>query len=190
MGNSFSPILCDFVVTDIIIDWTCNELQITPKFIGKYVDDLFAILPKDSTTIFLNKMNDFHPNIKFTIEEPTNGSLPYLDTRLTVKDNKLITDWYCKPTSRNRILNFLSAHNVNMKINTAKGLLNRIFSLSNECFWDKNEEIATNILLKNNYPGNLIKNLLSLVKRNLRSTNMLHITTPVTDRDTKYCSLT
>lgn len=151
---------------------------------------MFAILPKDSTMIFLNKMNDFHTNIKFTIEEPTNGSLPYLDTRLTVKDNKLITDWYCKPTSRNRILNFLSAHNVNMKINTAKGLLNRIFSLSNECFWDKNEEIATNILLKNNYPGNLIKNLLSLVKRNLRSTNMLHITTPVTDRDTKYCSLT
>lgn len=105
--------------------------------------------------------------MKFTIEEPVDNVLPYLDTRIQRRGNGLINDWYCKPTAKNRILNFLSAHNITMKINTARGMINRIFGLSDRSFWDKNVQLANNILLKNNYPKNLINNLITSVKNKL-----------------------
>lgn len=166
MGNSLSPVLCDFVVSDVL-KWSCEKLDYQPKFIGKYVDDLFIVLHEDKKLPFLNKMNSLHLDMKFTIEEPINGMLPYLDMKVIQKENRLITDWYCKPTAKNRILNFLSAHNITMKINTAKGMLNRIFGLSEKCFWNKNEELATNILLKNSFPKHLIRNLINTTKQKL-----------------------
>lgn len=59
-----------------------------------------------------------------------NNQISYLDMTLEIVEDKIQTFWYKKPTSKGRILNFLSAHNFNLKLNTATGLVNRILSLS------------------------------------------------------------
>ena len=43
------------------------------------------------------------------------------------KEDKIGTNWYSKPTSKERLLNFHSNHPINMKINTSKGFLSRVF---------------------------------------------------------------
>lgn len=46
------------------------------------------------------------------------------------------------------------------KTSTARGLIHRIFSLSSEMFWIKNKKIATDLLLRNNYPKQLTTKLI------------------------------
>lgn len=104
-------------------------------------------------------MNDYHPLLQFTIELPVESHIPYLDMMIIKKDNKIITNWHKKETSKGRMLNFHSNHSINIKINTAKGFLNRIFGLSDECFWSENMRLATDLLKRNEYPSTLINSL-------------------------------
>lgn len=187
MGNSLSPILADFVLTDIF-DYTFEKLKFTPKFVGKYVDDAFLIIPRNMKTLLMDVLNSFHPNIKFTIETEVNGSMPYLDTKVHRKDGILITNWYSKPTSKGRFLNYFSAHNMSMKVNTALGVLRRIFGLSNSCFWNENTIIARELLIKNSYPKKLVEKLITDTIRKIthQRTNNISIQHP--NEDTNHFS--
>ena len=65
-----------------------------------YVDDIFCVLrSKDHLHSYLTDLNNRHPSIKFTVEEETNGMLPFLDilTNMT-EDLKFTTTTYIKPT--------------------------------------------------------------------------------------------
>ena len=79
-------------------------------------------------------MNSYHPQLEFTIELPINNQISYLDLMIIKKKNKIVTNWYSKPTSKGRLLNFHSNHSISMKINNSKSFLNRIFGLSDNCF--------------------------------------------------------
>lgn len=164
MGSSISPILADIVLTELLDFATktvFEKFNYKPKLITKYVDDLLFIIRASFVDIFLNIMNDFNPLLKFTFELPVNNSIPYLDMLIIKKDNKIITNWYQKETSKGRMLNFNSCHSISIKMNTAKGFLNRIFGLSHQSFWDNNIQIATNILRKNEYPIAVINRLIN-----------------------------
>lgn len=82
--------------------WTCSHLNFFPKFIRKYVDDFFAVLLSNMKEKFLETINQHRKDLKFTKEEPQNGILPYLDTKVMIKEGNLITDWYRKHTSQNK----------------------------------------------------------------------------------------
>lgn len=69
--------------------------------------------------------------------------------------------------AKGRMLNYHSNHSHNIKINTAKGFLRRIFGLSNVEFWSDNEVIASEILSKNEYPSRLIHSLIQSTKANI-----------------------
>ena len=49
-----------------------------------------------------------HKNMKFVIQTCQEGKLPYLDTQVVIKDNKIITSTFRKPTSTGVLLNFKS----------------------------------------------------------------------------------
>ena len=59
---------------------------------------------------FLSDLNSLHPNIKFTLSHvthpgdscdcPTSTSIPFLDTSVSINDNKIITDLYKKKKSK------------------------------------------------------------------------------------------
>ena len=59
----------------------------------QYIDDIFFIWThgEDKLKTFLENLNQFHPNIKFTHDSSTE-SIPFLDLRVKLSQGKLETD--------------------------------------------------------------------------------------------------
>ena len=130
------------------------------KFIVKYVDDIFAIIKREDENIILKTLNNYHNKLQFTIEHEQNDSIAFLDIKIYKLDNKLITNWYSKPTSSGRMINYLSTQPHNQKLNTAFNFINKVLTTSHDTFLDNNIKKIRNTLMKNNYPTYIINNLL------------------------------
>lgn len=160
MGSPASPILADLVM-EKLLDVCMEKFTTKPQILTKYVDDLFAIVRDDAIMESLTILNSFNDSIKFTLEEENNYTLPYLDTAVTRDNGKIKVDWYQKPTASGRIINFHSKHPKRMIINTAKNLVNRVLSISDEEYHSKNKIKISNILKKNCFPGKIITELIN-----------------------------
>ena len=69
---------------------------------------------EDKLEGFLNSLNNFHPNLKFT-HEKSKSSVNFLDMSVSIVDNKLETDFSCKPRDCYQFLHFNSAHSFHNK---------------------------------------------------------------------------
>ena len=54
--------------------------------------------------LFLEKIESTHPIIKFT-EDWSDSSVNFVDVKVTMKDGKITTDLYSKPTNTHQYLN-------------------------------------------------------------------------------------
>lgn len=170
MGSPASPIVAD-IIMEKLLDDCIEKLDIKPKIITKYVDDLFCIINKDGIDNMLKIFNDFNTNIKFTIEEEHNSRLPYLDTVLIRRENKLLLNWYQKPMASGRIINYYSKHNRRIIINTARNLIEKVFNISDREFHKENKEKIITILKDNSFPLKLIYKLINQFKNKIRNNN-------------------
>ena len=77
----------------------------------KIIDDIFFIWTKgeDKLEGFLNRLINFHPNLKFT-HEKSKSLVNFFDVSVSIVDNKLETDLFCKPMDCHQLLHFNSAH--------------------------------------------------------------------------------
>ena len=71
-------------------------------------------------------------------------------------NNTIITDWFNKPTSSGRLINFCSDHPEQQRINIIYNHVDRAISLSNKQFHKKNLNIVIQILQDNNYSREFI----------------------------------
>lgn len=167
MGSSLGSILVQ-VVTEHIIDLVSaqlkNERIPIPPFWKVYVDDHLLICRQSNITTILNKLNDFHPMIKFTSELEVENRLNYLDITLIRDNGTIITDWYTKSIASGRILNYMSAHPKQMITNTAIAFVKKVFRFSDPVFHANNTNRITDILRKNNFPLNEIHRIIGLAK--------------------------
>lgn len=168
MGSCLSPSVADLVM-DILLDDVISRLPFTLPFLKKYVDDLITTIPMDMVDQTLTVFNSYCPSLQFTIEREMDGKLPFLDMVIERDPSvgSISTSWYQKPTSSGRMLNFLSAHNLNQKVATATEFVNRVFSLSSSVTND-NIAIIKKQLRNNNYPAQLIN---VLIRKRLQRTN-------------------
>jgi len=83
-----------------------------------------------------------------------------LDTIILIRNNRILFDWFHKPTFSGRFLNFLSQHPLSQKKGTIFGLVDRIFLLSHPEFHQKNFAFIIKVLLENDYPLGLIFNMI------------------------------
>lgn len=152
MGNPASPVLANLVI-EYVFKHVINSLPFIAFFGLYYVDDSLFAIPKDKCSLILDKFNNFDRNIQFTMEVENDGKLPFLDILLIRRDDgSILTNWYSKPTSSGRILNFLSCHPTHMKINNVRNMLHRAISLSSTLFMEENILKIKTILKENNYP--------------------------------------
>lgn len=163
MGSPASPIVAD-IVMEKLLDTCIEKLDVGPKIMTKYVDDLFCVISENAIENMLMELNEFSPDIKFTMEKEFDSKLSYLDTLVIRRGNNLITDWYQKPTASGRIINFYSKHNKRIIINTAKNLIEKVLTISDREFHRKNEEIIKNLLRDNDFPMGLICKLMNQYK--------------------------
>ncbi|XP_037942461.1 uncharacterized protein LOC119675342 [Teleopsis dalmanni] len=127
MGSNISPTIAN-IVTNEIFDVTIPKLSFKPRIVLKYVDDIFTIGSKDKILEFLQLLNSFHNRIQFTVEHEFNGKLPYLDLLISKKNNReLAIDWYQKDVFSGKILNYLSHHPRQQKMNVIYNLFSAYF---------------------------------------------------------------
>lgn len=152
MGNPASPILANLVMNELI---TCvlDTLPFDIPLMKIYVDDSILAVPMNRENEVLQYFNSYHRKIQFTCETENNYKISFLDVEITRKSNgTLLTNWFTKPTSTGRILNYHSNHSLTNKVGTVKGLLYRIYTLSSAEFHYENIEKVKKILRANNYP--------------------------------------
>jgi len=119
------------------------------------VDDILTAVPKTAIDSIVDKFNAHHSRLQFTLEIG-GDRINFLDTSIIKNNNKLILDWYHKPTYSGRYLSFLSRHPLCQKRDTIIELVDRMFMLSHPSFYQKNLELIIKILLENDYPLNFI----------------------------------
>ncbi len=111
----------------------------------------FTVLHSYHVEEFNSHINSRAPHIKFTVEEATGGSLVFLNTKITVKEDGSTKIQICrKPTHTDQYLNCESNHPLSHKRSVVRTLLSRAENLVTEQE-DKNKETThiKNVLCTN-----------------------------------------
>ena len=122
----------------------------------RFVDDTFLLFQsKDHVEKFRHYLNKQHKNIKFTSEIEENGSLSFLDIKISHENNKFMTSVYRKSTFCAVFTKFGSFIPDIYKRGLIETLLHRSFRLcSNYENFHQEIEILKSILKRNSYPHN------------------------------------
>ena len=115
IGTKFAPPYACIFMDKVEIDFL--ETQVVKPLVWlRYIDDIFFIWNESEEKLdeFLKNLNNFHPNLKFTSEK-SKKSVNFLDVKVSLIDQHLETDLYCKPTDCQQFLDFNSAHPIHIK---------------------------------------------------------------------------
>ena len=111
MGTCMAPSYTNTFMDNLKRQMLAN-MNVIPSSWWRYINDIFTIWPhgKKQLIIFLKKINQFHPSIKFTAKWSTK-SVPFLNTKVMI-DNEgcLTTDLHIKATDTHQYLHKDSCH--------------------------------------------------------------------------------
>ncbi|XGW13478.1 hypothetical protein V3C99_000084, partial [Haemonchus contortus] len=112
MGQRLAPVLAIVYMSRI----ERPVLDRRPVLYCRYVDDCFVACStqKEMDTCF-ELLNTQAENIRFTREKPIDTWLPFLNMQVQLERGFLRTKWYRKPTSKNILVHFRSAHPLKTK---------------------------------------------------------------------------
>ena len=97
----------------------------------RFVDDTFVINRAEHNQDLLQHINNQDPHIQFTVEPTQQGSLPFLDTLVTIQpDNTFNTSVYRKPTQTDQYLHWDSNHHITAKQSVFNTLAHRAKTVS------------------------------------------------------------
>ena len=75
-----------------------TELPVPVKYLKRYVDDVFSIIPKGNQDKMLQYLNSIDPHIKFTIEQPNEeGASPSWTPSPNPKEEVLLLQYTENP---------------------------------------------------------------------------------------------
>ena len=115
--------------------------------------------------------NGYDARLKFTHEIEVNNVLNFLDVSLIRHGDKLISNWFRKPSSSDRTLSFKSNHTLHLKRNIVFNLVDRAIILSHEMFHDDNIKIVNDILIKNSYDQKFVDKHIKARLRKIKFSN-------------------
>ena len=105
MGSPLGPVLANVFMVEL-------ETKLVPTLNDKialwqrYVDDTFTFIKNDEIENVKTILNGFHEDIKFTHEIEKEGSIAFLDVKITRKINgQFITEVHRKKTDTNIYIN-------------------------------------------------------------------------------------
>ncbi|XP_068757357.1 uncharacterized protein [Montipora capricornis] len=162
MGSPVSPVVANLCMEESE-ESAISISSVRPNIWKRYVDDSFCIIGKndsDAVASFPDSLNSIDQHISFTIEQESNGQLPFLDTLISRDNGKLLVDIYRKRTHTDRYLDFHSHHNRKHKISTAGTLLHRALNLPNTQVGKTHETARVCAALHSNgYPKKIAANV-------------------------------
>ena len=110
IGTKFAPPYSILFMADLE-KRLLSDIDLTPYIWWRYIDNIFLIWEhgEESLKLFLEKISKIHPTLKFTADW-SYRSVNFLDVKAIMKDGKIITDLYVKPTDTYQYLDSLSCH--------------------------------------------------------------------------------
>ena len=165
IGTKFAPAYACIFMDKIENDFLKTQ-QNTPLVWYRFLDDVFFIWTHGEQTLksFLESLNTFHPNIKFT-HESSKECISFLDLSVSLSGNKLSTDLYIKPTDRHQYLHYSSSHPDHTRKSIIFSQTLRLSRLcSKEIDFVKHKEEMKTWFLKRGYPESIIQSELDKVK--------------------------
>lgn len=114
-------------------------------------------------------------SLQFTMEEPTNCQISFLDILLDFECGFIETDWFKKPIASGQVINFHLNHSMNHKRGIVFSLVDRAINLAETKFHRKNINQIFEILTGNNYPYEFIKQNIDERIKTINSNNNKNI---------------
>ena len=124
MGSPISPLIANIFMEEFEVKAlsTCPH----PSLWLRFVDDTFVINKAEHSQALLQHINNQDPHIQFTVEPTQQGSLPFLDTLVTIeRNNTFSTTVYRKPTHTDQYLHWDSNHHITAKQSVFNTLAHR-----------------------------------------------------------------
>ena len=139
----------------------------TLKVREQFVNDICSILKHTHLEDFLHHINNLHQNIKFTMEEESNGELTFLDTLSKRNNGEISVLVYRKPTHTVQYLHYSSHHQISCKESVASSLINRAYSIiTNKDDLHKENARTKQVLKENGYQESIISKIFRRIANN------------------------
>ena len=141
IGTKFGPPYACIFVSNLETKFPEGQ-HLQPLAWLRYIDDIFLMWThgEESLEKFLEELNDFNQNIKFTSDYSAKN-IPFLDLKVGLKDGKITTDLHVKPTDHHQYLHFSSAHPNHTKRSLVFSQTLRMSRLcSNKSDFERNKE--------------------------------------------------
>ena len=162
----------------IALQWEAQHLQPQQKFICRLMkvlqflghyndDDVCSIVKRTQLENFFHHINNLHQNIKFTMEEESNGELAFLETLLKQNNGEISVLVYRKPTHTDQYLHYSSHHQTSCKECVVSSLFNRVYSIitNKDDLHEENARIKQ-VLKENGYQGSIISKIFKRITNN------------------------
>lgn len=155
-------------------DWERQLLEVSDKIplsYFRFVDDIWGLWTHgiDELKKFQSIANNIHPNIHVDLRYSTEG-LEFLDVFTSIKEGKLVTDLYSKPSDKHLYLHYQSSHPGSTKRAIPYGLGVRIKRICSEPgdYVRRRQEICGH-LAKRGYSKKVVTDQFSRVDKLKRS---------------------
>ena len=130
MGSPISPLIANIFMEEFEVK-ALQSCPNPPSMWLRFVDDTFVINQAELSQDLLQHINTQDSHIQFTVEPTQQGSLPFLDTLVTIQpDNTLNTSVYRKPTHTDQYLHWDSNHHITAKQSVYNTLAHRVKTVS------------------------------------------------------------
>ena len=169
MGSPLSPLLCNIYMEKLEAN-IMSTLTPRPVLWKRYVDDTFCIWEKEKSELekFLTEINEYHSNIKFTMEMEENGRLAFLDILCMKKGSKIETTVYRKPTTTFQLVHAHSAHHVAQKEGVIQCLTHRAMNICSKNYLQEELRLLKDIFMANGYKPQVVEQKMNRVLRKRR----------------------
>ena len=109
IGAKFAPPYA--VLMAALEEKILNKVKKKPNVWWRYIDDIFFMWEHGEELLkeFINKINSFHPTIKFTADW-SKEKVSFLDVDVTLNNGVLSTELFVKPTETHQFLDPTSCH--------------------------------------------------------------------------------
>ena len=138
-----------------------------PKVWEQFVDDIYSILKCTHLETFFHHINNLHQNIKFTMEEESNGELAFPDTLLKWNNGEISVLVYRKPKHTDKYLHYSSHHQTSCKESLVSPLFNRAYSIiTNKDNLHKENARIKQVLKENGYRESIVNKIFRRITNN------------------------
>lgn len=160
MGHPASPLLTELFMADF--ETVIEQHALFPRIWVRYVDDIFAIIKKNTITTILDWLNGLKASIKFTHETEKDGKMPFLDVEVMRTDNnKLGFKIYRKPTNTCTFINAKSFHCSNHKHAAFNSMVFRACSIPmSETHFEEEINFIKTVAIKNGFSTGFLNGMI------------------------------